>query len=291
MAMYRAKDLGRGRAMFFDISMTLKPAVPTESGLHRALKRREFSLFYQPQYSVTDGTLQGVEALLRWQPPRESMRFPGEFVPAAEEAGLIVDLGGWVLDVACSQLAIWLERKIAPPRLSINVSPHQLRHPEFPRQVRRAIDKYGLSPSLLELELTESVFRDELARESLERLVQLGVALALDDFGTEQASLDALRRYPVETVKIDRSVLEEVPRNPAAVTLVESMLATARAVGKRVVAEGIESIEQLEFLRERKCDAAQGFYLARPLNEPALTALLQARAGVVNGSSEVRAAS
>lgn len=290
MAMYRAKDMGRGRAIFFDVNMTLKPMAPTESGLHRALRRREFSLFYQPQYSIADGTLQGVEALLRWQPPRESMRFPAEFVPAAEETGLIVDLGGWVLDAACAQMAAWRDRKIAPPRLSLNVSAHQLRHADFPRQLRRALDKYGLPPSLLELELTESTFTDELASPGLERLAQLGVNLALDDFGAARSSQELLRQYPIGSVKIDRSFLEDVPRSRASVTLVEAMLSTARSLGKRVIAEGVESIEQLEFLRERRCDVAQGFFLARPLNEPALTALLQARAGVIEDSGDVRAA-
>lgn len=290
MTMYRAKESGRGRAMFFDVNMTVKPMAPTESGLHRALRRREFSLFYQPQFSIVDGSLDGIEALLRWQPPRESMRFPAEFVPAAEETGLIVDLGGWVLDAAFAQLASWRDRRIEPPRLSLNVSAHQLRHHEFPRQLRRTLDKYGLPASLIELELTESAFTDELASVGLDRLCQLGVHLALDDFGSGHASLDSLRRYPVGKVKIDRSFLEEVPRSRASITLVEKMISTAHAVGKRVVAEGVESIEQLEFLRERRCDAAQGFYLARPLNEAAITALLQGRAGATAEAAEVRAA-
>ena len=289
MAMYRAKDMGRGRAMFFDVNMTVKPSTPTESGLHRALRRREFSLFYQPQFAVANGELVGVEALLRWQPPRESMRFPEEFVPAAEESGLIVDLGGWVLDAACAQLASWRDRKIAPPRLALNVSAHQLRHAEFPKQVRRSLDKYGLPPSLLELELTESAFADGLAGAGLERLAQLGVHLALDDFGTGYSSLNYLRQYPIGTVKIDRSFLEEVPRNQASITLVDTILSMAHSLGKRVVAEGVESTEQLDFLRERRCDVAQGFYLARPLTEAALTSLLLARSGLDAEMPEIRA--
>jgi diguanylate cyclase (GGDEF)-like protein len=280
-AMYRAKDLGRGRAMFFDVNMTNQPSAPTQSGLHRALRRREFSLFYQPQFDVADGSLNGVEALLRWQTPREGMRFPDEFVPAAEESGLIVDLGTWVLDAACAQLASWRDRKIAPPRLALNVSGHQLRHPEFPKQVRRALEKHGLPPSMLELELTESVLADAAADDALARLAQLGVHLALDDFGTGYSSLNSLRRYPVGTVKIDRAFLEEVPHGSAAVTLVDTILSMAHSLGKRVVAEGVETHEQLEFLRERRCDVAQGFYLARPLTEAALGELLAARAAAL----------
>jgi diguanylate cyclase (GGDEF)-like protein len=276
-AMYRAKDLGRGRAMFFDLNMTGKPSAPTETGLHRALRRREFSLFYQPQFSVADGRLAGVEALLRWQTPRDGVRYPSEFVPAAEESGLIVDIGGWVLETACAQLAQWREQHIAPPRLALNVSAQQLKHTEFPKTVRRALEKFGIPPELLELELTESVFADEAAGAALVRLSQIGVHLALDDFGTGYSSLNYLRQYPIGTVKIDRTFLEEVPQNPQSSTLVETIVVMAHALGKRVVAEGIEAVEQLEFLKERHCDIAQGFYLARPLATTALTELLQAR--------------
>jgi len=289
-AMYRAKDMGRGRAVFFDTNMTTRPSVPTHTGLHRALRRREFSIFYQPQFSVTNGTLAGVEALLRWQPPREGMRFPAEFVPAAEESGLIVDIGGWVLDAACEQLASWRDRKIAPPRLALNVSGQQLKHAEFPKQVRRALEKYGLAPQALELELIESVFADEAAGAALSRLAQLGVHLALDDFGAGHSSLNALRQYPIDTVKIDRTFLGGIPHNSASTTWVETILVMAHALGKRVVAEGIESAAQFEFLRERRCDVAQGFYLARPLAETALTELLQARTLAGRDGGEIRAA-
>jgi diguanylate cyclase (GGDEF)-like protein len=277
-AMYRAKELGRGRAMFFDLNMTGKPSAATETGLHRALRRREFSLFYQPQFSVSDGSLAGLEALLRWQTPRDGLRYPNEFVPAAEESGLIIDIGGWVLDTACAQLAQWRELQIAPPRLAVNVSVQQLKHAEFPKAVRRALDKYGIPPELLELELTESVFADEAAGAALLRLSQIGVHLALDDFGTGYSSLNYLRQYPIGTVKIDRAFLEEVPQNPQSATLVETIVVMSHALGKRVVAEGIEVVEQLEFLKERHCDVAQGFYLARPLATTAVTELLQARA-------------
>ncbi len=290
-AMYRAKDLGRGCTMFFDPQMNAKATVPTETGLHRALRRREFSLFYQPQFTVTNGALAGVEALLRWQTPRDGMRQPSEFIPAAEESGLIIDIGGWVLDAACAQLASWRDENIAPPRMALNVSAQQLKHSEFPKLVRRALDKYGLAPALLELELTESVFADEAAGATLGRLQQMGVHLALDDFGTGYSSLSYLRQYPIGTVKIDRTFLEEVPQNPASATLVETIIVMAHALGKRVVAEGIETAEQLEFLRERRCDIAQGFYLARPLSGQIVTELLQARAQVGNDEiGEVREA-
>lgn len=289
-AMYRAKDSGRGCTVFFDPHLGGSVAA-TETGLQRALRRREFSLFYQPQFSVSNGALTGVEALLRWQTPRDGMRPPGEFVPAAEESGLIVDIGGWVLEAACAQLAIWREQNIAPPRLALNVSAQQLKHIEFPKLVHRALDKYGIPSALLELELTESVFADEAAGATLGRLAQLGVHLALDDFGTGYSSLSYLRQYPIGTVKIDRTFLEEVPQNAASSTLVETIIVMAHALGKRVVAEGIETVEQLDFLRERRCDIAQGFFLARPLSGQAVTELLQARTmGASPEMSDIRAA-
>ena len=288
-AMYRAKDLSRGCTTFFDLHMDDKAAVPTDTGLHRALRRREFSLFYQPQFIISNGALAGVEALLRWQTPHDGMRQPGEFVPAAEESGLIVDIGAWVLDAACAQLAAWRDQHIAPPRLALNVSAQQLKHVEFPKLVRRALDKYGLPPALLELELTESVFADEAAGATLGRLEQLGVHLSLDDFGTGYSSLSYLRQYPIGTVKIDRTFLEEVPQNPASATLVETIIVMAHALGKRVVAEGIETVEQLDFLRERHCDVAQGFYLARPLAAQVVTELLRART-IASEGAEVRIA-
>lgn len=287
-AMYRSKDLGRGRMTFFERSMAVREEASVESGLQRALRRREFSLFYQPQYSIGDGALVGVEALLRWHTPR-GLRSPSEFVPAAEESGLIIDIGGWVLETACAQLASWREQGIAPARLALNVSTQQLKHAEFPRAVRRALDKYGLAPELIELELTESVFEDPAAGSMLARLSELGVALVLDDFGTAYSSLNYLRQHPIAAVKIDRSYLEEVPQNGPSATLVETIIMMAHALGKRVVAEGVETIEQLDFLRERHCDHAQGFYLARPLPVPAMTELLQGRKSGAH-DADVRAA-
>jgi EAL domain-containing protein (putative c-di-GMP-specific phosphodiesterase class I) len=288
-AMYRAKDLGRGCVTFFDLRMTNRAADATESGLHRALRRREFSLFYQPQFSVTDGLLAGVEALLRWHNSHDGLRHPGDFVPAAEQSGVIIDIGGWVLETACAQLASWRDRNIAPPRLALNVSAQQLKQVEFPKLVRRALEKYALPPSVLELELTENVLADEAARATLESLQRLGVHLALDDFSADYSSLSHLRHSPIDTVKIDRTFLDEVPHNPAVSTLVETIVVMAHALGKRVVAEGVETLEQLEFLRERRCDVAQGFYLARPLSGQAVTGILQARTMTGWEAEDVRA--
>jgi diguanylate cyclase (GGDEF)-like protein len=277
LAMYRAKETGRSRAVFYDRAMQKMPALAAESGLYRALQRREFSLYYQPQYALGDGSLSGLEALLRWQPPRENMRFPAEFVPAAEQSGLIVDIGAWVLEAACEQLAQWCAEGIAPPRLALNVSVQQLRQPDFPKLVRNALERARIPPERLEIELTESVFADDEALVTLRRLAALGVRLSLDDFGTGYSSLGYLRAHPVHAIKIDRSFIEGVASNITAATLAETMITMAHALGKQVVAEGVETMEQLEFLRERRCDFAQGFYFARPAAAAEITNLLRGR--------------
>jgi diguanylate cyclase (GGDEF)-like protein len=278
-AMYRAKELGRGRAVFFDRRLMLSRFETSHSGLYRALRRREFSLYYQPQYSLVDGSLVGLEALLRWQTPRDGTRAPQDFIPAAETSGLIVDIGGWVLDAACSQFAIWREQGIAPARFAVNVSVQQLKSADFARSVRRVLDKYGIQPALLEIEMTETVFADDAAGAAMRQLADLGVRLALDDFGTGYSSLNYLRQHPIHVIKIDRSFLEEVPVNDSSSTLAGTIISMAHALGKEVVAEGVERVEQLDFLRERGCDIAQGFYLAHPLPVADVTALLSARRG------------
>jgi diguanylate cyclase (GGDEF)-like protein len=277
LAMYRAKDQGRGASVFFDRGMMTRHATVPDTGLYRALKRREFSLFYQPQYSVVDGSLLGVEALLRWDSPRGGLRSPAEFVPAAEECGLIVDIGSWVVEAACAQLSSWRGQSLPMPCMAVNVSLQQLHDTGFVPLVKRLLDKYALPADMLELELTESAFTDPEAQEALQGLARLGVGLALDDFGTGYSALNHLRRYPVRTVKIDRSFIEDVAENPASATMAEAIIAMAHTLGKKVVAEGVETVEQLDFLRERGCDIAQGYYLARPIAAAGMSELLAAR--------------
>jgi diguanylate cyclase (GGDEF)-like protein len=277
LAMYRAKAQGRGRAIFFEREMKERRASFTDSGLHRALRRREFALYYQPQFSLADNRLCGVEGLLRWQTRYDGIKLPGEFIPAAEHSGLITDIGGFVLDSACAQYAEWMRAGIAPRSFSVNVSVQQLKDQQFVGMVQKALHRYGITPASLELELVESVLADSEVAEPLSAIAALGVRLALDDFGTGYSSLTYLRRYPVHTVKLDRSFLDEVPQNDSAGALVESVITMAHTLGKRVTAEGVESSGQLEFLRARGCEAAQGFYLARPMSAAALTEILESR--------------
>jgi diguanylate cyclase (GGDEF)-like protein len=277
LAMYRAKAQGRGRAIFFEREMAQRRASFTDSGLHRALRRRELSLFYQPQFTLADNRMCGVEALLRWQTRYDGIKLPGEFIPAAEHSGLITDIGGFVLDSACSQYAEWVRAGVAPRMFSVNVSVQQLKDNSFVRMVQTALEQYRITPACLELELVESVLADAEVEEPLRAIAALGVKLALDDFGTGYSSLNYLRRYPVHTVKLDRSFLDEVPQNESAGALVESVITMAHTLGKRVTAEGVESGAQLEFLRSRGCESAQGFYLARPMSASSLTEILESR--------------
>ncbi|MCB1623223.1 MAG: EAL domain-containing protein [Pseudomonadales bacterium] len=277
LAMYRAKELGRGQSIFYERNMSVRTMRQSDSGLYRALKRRELSLFYQPQFHVANVQLAGAEALLRWQTRYDGMKLPNEFIPSAEQTGLIVDIGSWVLETACAQLAEWRRLGLPQVRLAVNVSAQQLIDDEFAERVERLLAQNRLPPSVLELELTETALVDAQVGAALKDLAELGVSLAIDDFGTGFSSLNYLRRHPIHTVKLDASFLEEVPADASAAAVAESVLTMAHSLGKSVVAEGVETMEQLEFLRRHRCAYAQGFFLARPMSVAAMTEQLEAR--------------
>ncbi|HEV7986813.1 MAG TPA: EAL domain-containing protein [Steroidobacteraceae bacterium] len=277
LAMYQAKDGGRSRAVFFDRMMARAQVPLARSGLFRALRRREFSLYYQPQYAMRGGELVGLEGFLRWQNPHGGVRLPKDFVPTAEESGLIVDIGAWALESACHQLAMWRDQGIAPPRLALNVSVQQLRTPDFAELVASTLQRHALQPQQLEFEISESVFAEEEARLSLRQLAALGVRLALGQFGRGESSLSYLRQYPVHAIKVDRRFMQEVPESQQASTLVATIIHMAHALDKQVIAEGVETMGQLDFLRERGCDVAQGFVLARPSTVAEVSEVLAAR--------------
>lgn len=279
LAMYQAKDAGRSRAVFFDSKLARSHSPVAHSGLYRALRRREFALHYQPQFQLSDGALAAVEALLRWPNPRQGMRFPRDFLPAAEESGLIVDLGAWVLESAGRQLAIWREEQIAPARLVLNVSVQQLRLADFSQQVHETLQRTGLPAQMLELDFTEAALSEERPRQALRALADQGVRLALDDFGAGYSSLNYLRQHPIDAVKIDGSFMQEVADDAQAALLAASIIDMAHALDKQVVAEGVETLAQLDFLREHRCDLAQGYVLARPMGVAEIGELLRARRG------------
>jgi len=282
--MYCAKDSGRGAAVFYNSRMAERGSRTVDSGLFRAVTRREFSLYFQPQYRVGDGGMAGMEALLRWQRPRDGgVVSPAEFIPAAEEAGLIVDLGGWVIDTVCAQISQWQEQGLAPPRIAMNLSAQQLRDPALVETLRRALDRHRLQPESVEFEMNEAAMTDPESHANIQDLSAMGVRLTLDDFGTGHTALANLRRYPVGAVKIDRSFIEELGLNPAAATLASTIIVMAHSLGKQVIAEGVETSEQLDYLRERGCDCAQGYFMAQPLSVADMTDLLAGRKLEITG--------
>jgi len=278
-AMYRAKEDGRARATFFEAHMNERAQErwSLETGLHRALQLRQFVLHYQPQFGLANGVVSGVEALIRWNCPVHGQRPPTQFIPAAEESGLIADIGEWVLNEACEQFQHWQREGTSIPRISINVSAGQLRNKQFTNRVGEALTRFNVPPWALELEITESVLLagDEQTTQTLAGLAQLGVSIALDDFGTGYSSLSYLRRFPVDVIKIDRSFVSDIPDNPDACAIATAVVAMARSLRKHTVAEGIETEAQLEFLRTLGCDSGQGYLFSKAVPAEELRHILQ----------------
>jgi diguanylate cyclase (GGDEF)-like protein len=269
IAMYRAKESGRGRVVFFEVEMQQRMLVRVtlESGLHRALQRDEFKLLYQPIVGRSAPQAIGVEALLRWpQGPEGSGRSPALFVPIAEETGMIVNLGEWVLMTACRQFTAWRLAGVPVDYLSVNLSARQLREANLLERLSTILAECGMNSSDLQFEITESVLAEGPTMERmLTGIASSGIRLALDDFGTGYSSLSYLRTYPIHAVKIDRSFIVGLPADAASCRLVESIVVMCAALGKHVVAEGVESEAQLDFLDEAGCSGVQGYLLGRPM--------------------------
>jgi diguanylate cyclase (GGDEF)-like protein/PAS domain S-box-containing protein len=286
IAMYRAKNRGRARIELFDASMGVQAAeyLRLESDLRRALERGEFRVLYQPKYELQSERIVGLEALVRWEHPERGLVPPAQFIPMAEETGLIVPIGRWVLEAACRQAMAWQEAhpQQGPLAVAVNLSMRQFRHPRLAEEVAEVLEQTGLPPHLLELEITESAVMEdaEATVSTLERLKALGVQLAIDDFGTGYSSLGYLRRFPVEVLKIDRAFVRDLSEAGGDQAIVGAVMGLARALGLRVVAEGIETVEQLERLRAMGCDMGQGYYFSRPMPASAISALLEAVASV-----------
>lgn len=278
-AMYRAKTAGKARCVMFDHSMHAAwlARLSLESDLRAALDRDELRLFYQPIADLATGQIVGVEALARWQHPTRGLMLPLEFLPLAEETGLIVPIGQWVLEKACCQARAWQHqfRGGVPLTVSVNLSARQFQQPDLVSRVERALSGAGLDPALLRLEVTESALPDDarVALKTLNDLRALGVRVALDDFGAGCASLSSLRRLPVRTLKLDPSFLGALDEE--AVPIVRAVATLAHALGMEVSAEGIETAQQLARLREVECDRGQGFLLSHPVAEDALSRLIE----------------
>jgi diguanylate cyclase (GGDEF)-like protein len=271
LAMYRAKVNGKARFEVFDQSMDAdaKERLALEAELRRALDGHELRLHYQPIVSFDTGQIRAVEALARWQHPRRGLVSPLQFIPIAEETGLIVPLGRWVLEEACRQIKQWqtIHPEAEQLLVSVNLSGRQLQSPRFVDEVRRVLAEFDFDPACLQLEITETtVMKDTNATiKALHELKELGVKLAIDDFGTGYSSLSYLRQFPVDTLKIDRSFVDGLGREAHDTELVRGVIAMAKSLSLAVTSEGIETTEQLNQLLELGCDKGQGFYFARPL--------------------------
>ena len=268
VALYRAKAAGRGRFEPYrsELDRALRRDRRLQRELRRALDAQAFELAYQPIFALPRQRLAKVEALVRWRQSDGSTVPPATFIPLAEKSGLIHPLGEWVLGQVCHQGAQWAAAG-RPLKIAVNVAASQLRHTGLLAMIRRTLEEAALPASLLELELTESVFLDDAKdqiRETLSQISALGVTLTIDDFGTGHSSLASLRHFPFDEVKIDGSFVADIGREPAGGAIAQAVIGLAHSLGKRVTAEGVETVEQLDFLRERGCDAAQGYLLARP---------------------------
>lgn len=270
-AMYRAKEKGRNNFQFYTMEMNqrVNERLKMESSLRRALERKEFELYYQPRISVSTGASVGCEALLRWQHPERGLLLPERFIPLAEETGLIVPIGEWVLKSACAQGQAWQKRRSAPLSVSVNLSLRQLRQEALAVAVASALKESGLHPWLLEMELTESlVMHDaDAAISALSRLRELGVKLSIDDFGTGYSSLSYLTRLPISALKIDQSFVHEVKGNGRTDEglVAQAIISLGHNLKLKVVAEGVETDAQFEFLKEHGCDEVQGFRFGKAM--------------------------
>jgi diguanylate cyclase (GGDEF)-like protein len=280
-AMYRAKDRGRARSEFFDATMRTEAIehLETQSALHRAVERDELRLHYQPVVELESGAVVGVEALVRWDHPALGLVPPGAFIPLAEETGLIVPIGAWVLDEAVAQLARWRERSWGRSlTVNVNLAARQLRQPDLVPALMRTLLTSGVEPASLCLELTETTFMEDGGghRETLAGIRSLGVGLAIDDFGTGYSSLTYLKRFPVNVLKIDQAFVRGLGEDASDTAIVKSVIDLAHALGLVVVAEGVETGDQVSHLRRLGCDLAQGYFFARPQPAADLERLLEA---------------
>ena len=281
LAMYQAKTLGRNTVCFFDPGMqaTVSAKAIISSDLRVGLREKQFLVYYQPQVD-RQGRVTGVEALLRWQHPVRGVIGPADFIPAAEESGLILPLGQWVLETACEQLVAWAGRpETADLNIAVNVSARQFRHRDFVDMVMATIQRSGIRPHRLKIELTESLLADrmEVTIAKMGTLKALGVTLSLDDFGMGYSSLSVLKRLPLDQLKIDKSFVADLLTDPNDAAISRAIIALAQSLSLEVVAEGVETKEQRDFLAEQGCDQFQGYLFSRPLPieqvEPYLLAL------------------
>lgn len=282
VAMYSAKSSGRNTFKFYNAEMNARALelLRIEHGLHNALIRGEFVLVYQPKIDVATNGIAGFEALLRWQHPDRGMILPDDFIPLLEDSGLILPVGEWVLETVCAQLSAWERAGLDEVQVSINLSARQFSSKDLAQRFRAIMEKHHVNPRCIELEITESALMvdPEAARCTLDYLKALGIKLSIDDFGTGYSSLAYLKRFPIDTLKIDASFVRDITSNADDAIITSTVIAMAHSLRLTVVAEGVETAEQLAFLSERGCDQFQGYFASKPLPAAAWAAPLSARA-------------
>ncbi|MBU0753046.1 MAG: EAL domain-containing protein [Gammaproteobacteria bacterium] len=278
IAMYHAKHLGRNniQAYFPALNDQIDQRLLLEADLRRAIENDQLFLCYQPQIGLGDDRVIGVEALIRWRHPERGLIPPVQFIPLAEETGLIVPIGAWVLRTACEQAKAWQRDGIAPLRVSVNLSARQFVQKDLVQSIRQVLDETGLDPGMLELELTESLIMHnaELFISTLRELKALGIALAIDDFGTGYSSLSYLKRFPIDRLKIDQSFVHDLHTDSDSAAISLAVIRLGHSLELRVIAEGVETMQQLDFLRSNGCDEIQGYYYSKPLPDDELRQFL-----------------
>jgi len=268
-AMYTAKEYGRNHFRFYttDMNALAIERFAMEGALRRAMEREEFTLHYQPQVDIKSGRVIGVEALLRWNHPERGLVPPGEFIPLLEENNLIIPVGEWVLRTACAQCRAWQDDGLPPLRMAVNLSARQFRQDNLVEMIDSILRETGISPKLLELELTEGLLMENIGETSmiLGQLKSRGVQVAIDDFGTGYSSLSYLKRFPIDRLKIDQSFVRDIITDSNDAAIAVAVISLGRSMGLSVIAEGVETRDQLEFLGVQKCDEYQGYHFSRPV--------------------------
>lgn len=282
--MYHAKAEGRNNYQYYTKSMnaTAFERLAMENSLRRALERNEFELFYQPQLNIETGNIVGMEALMRWNHPDMGMVSPIEFIPLAEESGMIVLMGEWGLRAACEQNKAWQEAGFPPLTMSVNISSLQFKQQNLTTVVAKILNDTRLDPRYLDLELTEGTVmqnaEDTIA--TLHSLKEMGIRLSIDDFGTGYSSLSYLKRFPLHTLKVDRSFVKDLTKDADDEAITHAIIAMASSLGLKVIAEGVETEDQLRFLASRGCDEMQGYLFSPPLSASKITELLQSNSNL-----------
>ncbi|HSW68630.1 MAG TPA: EAL domain-containing protein [Gammaproteobacteria bacterium] len=276
-AMFNAKQYGGNRLEFYraEINAEMPKQLELETDLHTAVEKNQFQVYYQPLVDLKTGQVSGMEALIRWPHPVHGFISPMKFIPIAEETGLIVPIGEWVMREACLQTQKWHDMGFSTLKVAVNLAEKQLREENLIPMIQNILKQTGLDSKFLELELTETAILDETVIHLIKEFKQLGLSLAVDDFGTGYSGLSYLKRFSIDKLKVDQSFIRDIPGNNDSITIVSAIIAMAKELKVKALAEGVETLEQLQFLKEKGCDYIQGYYFSKPIDAEAFTKLLQ----------------